>query len=390
MKKNPKNIDEIKIDNITSVFNLIRVHNGITRVMIAEKLSLTRMSITRIVGLLIEKNFVHEEGEIIPARGRPAKMLHINADAAYFFTANIDVDGISIAVLNLMNEICMETFIDAIRLQTMEEYVDSIHKVFKQWEMKHSDIFQKIKSVAFSTPGIIDPVKGEILISAQLGWKNVRIVEYATSRFNMKTIIDNDVKSALLGELSTYDMEKEENIAYICIGYGLGVGVWNEGKILRGAHNNAGEIGHISIDYHGKLCSCGRRGCLDTVLNINSILENAKVHDATIGTLEEVMHHYRKKDSWAMDLVDDVSMYFSMVVNNIIHAYDPEKIIVGGKLFTLFPEIRKPMLTSSHMDTNMKLSKNIRIEESRMGESAYLIGASINAQSWLFEKEFLV
>lgn len=386
MTRNLNYIEESKIENINLIVDLIRRNKEITRVMLAQMTNSTKMSITRIIGFLMDKGIVIEDGEILAGRGRPAKMLHINPNTLYSLSVNIDVDKATMAVVNLGNKIIITKTINVEVENSMEEYTDKIYEGFKSWEERYPNIIKKVECITFISPGIINPNTGEIILSAQFGWKNENIAKYASERFNMKVIVDNDVKIALLGELAFTDIVDKSNIAYIAIGYGVGVGLWLDGEILRGANNNAGEIGHISIDYNGELCNCGRKGCLDTVLSIKSFLKRACAIDKSITSIRDISKKYEEGESGVIELVDDASRYFSIAINNIVYAYDPDKILVGGLLFDMFPGILDIMMKSKHFEVYGEYIKNIHITQATLGKDSYLIGGAIRAQMYMLER----
>lgn len=386
MEKNLNYIEEVKVENISLIFDLIRNNDEITRVMLADMTNFTRMNITRLVGILMDKGLVYEDGEITASRGRPAKKLHINPHTAYSITVNIDVDTITVAVVNLKNEIIIIETLDAKEQNSMEDYVDKVYEVYKEWKEKYPEAFKRVWCITFVSPGIINSETGEIILSAQLGWRKEKISDYAGKKFGMKVIVENDVKSALMGELAFTEKRDNPSIAYMAVGYGVGVALWIDGKILRGANNNAGEIGHISIDYNGEQCNCGRKGCLDTVLSIKSFIKKARLMDKSVKSIKDISERYHIGEEWAIELVDDASRYFSTAVNNIVYAYDPDKIIVGGLLFDMFPGILDIMMKSKHFKIYGEYIKNISIVPSVRGNEAYIIGGAIRGQGWMLEK----
>ena len=386
MEKNLNYIEEVKVENINLIFDLIRSNDEITRVMLADMTNFTRMNITRLVGILMDKGLVYEDGEITASRGRPAKKLHINPHTAYSITVNIDVDTITVAVVNLKNEIIIIETLDAKEQISMEDYVDKVYEVYEEWKEKYPEAFKRVWCITFVSPGIINSETGEIILSAQLGWRKEKISDYAGKKFGMKVIVENDVKSALMGELAFTEKMDNPSIAYMAVGYGVGVALWIDGKILRGANNNAGEIGHISIDYNGEQCNCGRKGCLDTVLSIKSFIKKARLMDKSVKSIKDISERYHIGEEWAIELVDDASRYFSTAVNNIVYAYDPDKIIVGGLLFDMFPGILDIMMKSKHFKIYGEYIKNISIVPSVRGNEAYIIGGAIRGQGWMLEK----
>ncbi|SCY78857.1 ROK family transcriptional regulator [Alkaliphilus peptidifermentans] len=385
MKKLPNNMMDIKIDNINTVFDLIRSYDEIARVKLAELTGLTRMSVTRIVGLLMEHNLVYEKGEILSGRGRPAKKLYVNAEAIYSLTAYLDVDDMRIAVVNLKNQFVFKTTVEAKSFTAMEDYVDAVYREVSKLPYA---LIQKINTIAFVCPGIINPNNGEVVVSSQLKWRHAKLGEYAHFKFGKKTIVRNDVKSALIGEIAEIRDKESLNLAYMDIGFGVGVGVISDGKLLMGANNNAGEIGHITIDYHGRKCECGRIGCLNTVLNIQSILDSAFHRDQTIASIGDIVNQYRNQTPWALELIGDVCTYLSIALNNIIYAYDPCKIVLGGKFFDQFEDLLDIMLASEHFKMHNHYWSNVEIERSKKGDDSYLIGGAIDSQKWIFNQMF--
>lgn len=388
MKRKINNLSDIKIDNINLVHDIIRDNDGITRIELARLTGLSTMSITRVVSLLMENGFIYEGGEISNRRGRPAKLLHINSQAIYTLIIYIDVNTLIIAVVDLNNNIVLQSDINTNEISTMEEYIDTAYKGYIKMTKDNTHIMKNIKLISIVCSGVVDTKKNEVIISAQLKWRNEKIVDYAKQKFEIDAIVDNDVKTALMGEMACDRKYKNINLAYMDIGYGIGVGLWIGGQVLRGANNSAGEIGHITIDNNGPECECGRKGCLNTVLNIESFLNNAKEYDDTIDSIKDIVEKYKEDEDWAISLVDDACMYISIALNNIINAYDPAVIKIGGKFIDQFDGFLDIVFKSSHYKNYRNFNINAKIELSSMGEQSYIIGGAINSQKMLFNRLF--
>lgn len=388
MKRKINNLSDIKIDNINLVHDIIRDNDGITRIELARLTGLSTMSITRVVSLLMENKFIYEGGEISNRRGRPAKLLHINSQAIYTLIIYIDVNTLIIAVVDLNNNIVLQSDINTNEISTMEEYIDTAYKGYIEMTKDNTHIMKNIKLISIVCSGVVDTKKNEVIISAQLKWRNEKIVDYAKQKFEIDAIVDNDVKTALMGEMACDRKYKNINLAYMDIGYGIGVGLWIGGQVLRGANNSAGEIGHITIDNNGPECECGRKGCLNTVLNIESFLNNAKEYDDTIDSIKDIVEKYKEDEDWAISLVDDACMYISIALNNIINAYDPAVIKIGGKFIDQFDGFLDIVFKSSHYKNYRNFNINAKIELSSMGEQSYIIGGAINSQKMLFNRLF--
>ncbi|SFI36775.1 Sugar kinase of the NBD/HSP70 family, may contain an N-terminal HTH domain [Tindallia magadiensis] len=388
MQKPPSSLAEMKIENLKTVFCLIQNNPGITRVELTEKTQVTSMSVTRMVALLKEANLIVESDPMTHKQGRPAKHLYVQRETAHFLVAYLDVDAIVMAVINLNNEIIVQETIKATELSNMKSYVHAVEAVYQDWIKEKRVKRDHQKKIVFICPGIIDTLKGEVVLSTQLGWKNEKMAALVHATFGQEVILGNDVKSALLGEVFCEETNKEANIAYMDIGYGVGVALLINGILLRGTNNSAGEIGHITIDYNGAKCQCGRKGCLDTVLNIEALIRKAREGNREIHKVEDIVEGYRQNQPWATGLMEDVSRYFSIAINNIIYAYDPDKIVVGGKLIQWFPEFLEIVTASKDFEIYSESIENIKIEKGRQQERAYLLGGALEAQKQLLEDIF--
>ncbi len=380
---------DVKIHNINLIFDIIKLNKGISRTEIAKISKMSSMSITRIVTQLINENLVYQ-GETSKGNvGRRAVYLHINPNAFYTLTINIDINHISLAVVNLANKIILQTLIDINRNISMEEAVDTSYESYKKLIENSNIEFEQIKCITIVCAGIIDNNKGIITFSAQMKWKDINIQNYASDKFKLDVLVENDVKAAIQCEIQVNNKFKNENIVYLTIGSGVGAAVSNKGKIFRGENNSAGEIGHTIVDVDGIMCECGRKGCLNTILNINSMINSAKKYDKSINSIRDIIYNYYRKQPWAEEIVDKICKYFCIAINNIACSYNPTLIIIGGELIYKFPEFLTIAQNSIYAVEYRPFNDilNIVVESETKGR-ANLIGGAILAQKYVLNKIF--
>ena len=145
--------------------------------------------------------------------------------------------------------------------------------------LKESKIAKnEIRGIGFGFPGQIDCDSGIVKELPNIpGWVDVPIAEIMQKEFKITTKVDNDVRCAALGELNFGAGVGCENLICITVGTGIGSGLIINGKLVRGASNAAGEIGHIKLDMNGgPLCGCGDRGCLEAFASGPSIVALAE------------------------------------------------------------------------------------------------------------------
>ena len=112
---------------------------------------------------------------------------------------------------------------------------------------------------------------GKIQNPPNLSWGSVDVVSYFKKRFNCSVQLTNDANAAALGEKYFGVAKNMDNFIVITLGTGLGSGIFSGGKLVYGHDGFAGEMGHISIDYDGRVCNCGNIGCLEAYVSASGI-----------------------------------------------------------------------------------------------------------------------
>src|SRR5574344_515034 len=157
---------------------------------------------------------------------------------------------------------------------TINNIKQAITELLKETQKKSEDI----QGIGFGFPGQIDYQNGIIRLAPNLpGWVDVPIAKMIEDEFKIPTRVDNDVRCATLGELNYGAGKGCENLICITVGTGIGSGLIINSKLVRGASNVAGEIGHIKLQIHdGPLCGCGDTGCLEAFASGPAIVAMAE------------------------------------------------------------------------------------------------------------------
>lgn len=181
----------------------------------------------------------------------------------------IDLGGtkIELGLVNSTNEIIARHRIPTQPELGVESVVKRIHKSVQQLKQSLPDDAQ-LSALGICTPGPVDHETGTLLDPPNLaGLHNAPLRDQLQQELGIPVILEHDAKAAALGEYH-YGIGRDiKSMVYIVIGTGVGAAIISNGQLLRGLHNSAGEIGHITLDYDGEQCSCGRKGCVETFLS---------------------------------------------------------------------------------------------------------------------------
>lgn len=252
-----------------------------------------------------------------------------------------------------------------------------------------------LRGVGLGIPGLVDPQHGIGIASVNLGWENVEVIKELEKRIGIACVIENDVKAAALGELRYGAGKGAKNLIYLNIGTGVAAAVILEGKIYRGEHGIAGEIGHAVIDPSGPLCKCGGHGCLEAVVSGPAIVSRAigkaqAYPDSAVRRLmntkpeltsQDIFQAAAQKDPPAVETVDEVSRYLSIAIQYLALAYDPHLILLGGGVVYSAPDFLDHVMEAiHHLSTESWVIRQLVhpdfIQVSKLGINLAILGAA--------------
>lgn len=267
----------------------------------------------------------------------------------------IDMGGtrIKLGLLDEAGNLLEAEMLPAKSDRTMEvrlrELVEDINRIL-------SDKY-KLLGIGMAFPGIVDPGKNRIL-SEYVKYEDAHKADlnlWAETNWSVPLAIENDARAALIGEWQYGAGKGSDNILMVTLGTGMGSAVLIEGKLLRGKNFLAGNLGgHMSIDFEGDECNCGNVGCVETAGSTWALAKNlAKIENYKSSRLyslssfgfKDVFEFALDGDEVAEKLKKRSLEAWSAGIINLLHAYDPELLIIGGGIMKskkdIIPFIKK-------------------------------------------------
>lgn len=277
---------------------------------------------------------------------RIAKMHDNSSSKKYAIGIDLGGSTVALGVVNLKGKIISEIKRPTMLEQGQQEVFKKIFAMLKEALNKTNVSSEEILGIGIGLPGLIDPTKGLLLQSPNLsGWENVPVRAIFEKEFNLSTFIEHDSAVWALGEKWCGLARGCDDFLCITLGTGIGLGIFCNGNIVRGAHFHAGELGHITIEKDAPLCGCGNRGCLEKIAAGPAIVRAAQkaveekqdtiITDIVRGrselvTTEIVFKAALKRDTIASDIVARAGDAIGLAISILILILDPEMIIIGG------------------------------------------------------------
>jgi glucokinase len=192
--------------------------------------------------------------------------------------------------------------------------------------------------VGVGIPGLVDPTNGTVKHAVNLGLDGdwFALGDRLGDRLGVRVVVENDVNAATLGAVK---MSGEDDLVYVSIGTGLAAGLVLEGRLRRGDHGAAGEVGHIPVDPNGALCECGQRGCLETIAS-GSALATAWPSAGRVPPAQALFAAAQGGDPKAVALRDEFAAGVASAVRVLALAVDPRTVVLGGGVAQLGEQLR--------------------------------------------------
>ncbi len=251
----------------------------------------------------------------------------------------------------------------------------------------------RVAAVGVGCGGPLSRRRGLVLSPANLpGWDEFPIVDLVRERLDVPVLLDNDANAAELAEHEYGAGRGAENMVYMTISTGIGGGLIVGGRLIHGVGDAAGEVGHMIVQPGGVPCGCGARGCLETICSGTSIARRAaeRLADGARSsvlleggrclkeiTAKAVAEAARAGDAVASEVWDETIEYLALGVGNVIAAFAPEAVVLGGGVSTAGEQLLEPLRRRVNESVKIAPVEEVRIVQAALGGDSGVYGALI-------------
>ncbi len=281
--------------------------------------------------------------------------------------------------------------------------IDDEHLVDKIWShylqiLKTGDIKEeRIYGIGVSMPGLIDETFGINYTIKNPAFRNVN--ERLKKKFDKLIYVNNDARMQAYGEFIFGAARGHNNALILNWNWGLGLGMILDGKLYNGATGFAGEISHTKFIDNGELCICGKNGCLETVISVYAIVNQARegVRAGKVSQLtatfsgkedqikvQDVIQAAKTGDEYAISILNTVGLALGKALANTIQLLNPDIIVLGGIVSTASQHVLTPIQQSIEKHCLEEIAGNVRLVVSPNWERSGLLGIA----AILFQKLF--
>jgi len=245
-----------------------------------------------------------------------------------------------------------------------------------------------LRTAGVGCAGFLDSSSGFLHFSPNLpGWTDVPLTRIFSEALSVPVVIENDANCAAFGEFKLGAGRDMECFACVTLGTGVGCGIITDGRVFHGCTGLAGEVGHMIVLADGPPCSCGSRGCLEALIGAGAIVQRARklladgrssiIDTGDKMTVEDISNAAGQGDRMAIDVFEETGHYLGIGLVNIVRAFDPNLIAIGGGVARAGEVLFEPAERSFREHITEGGCAVAVIRRAELGNKAAFLGAAL-------------
>ncbi len=379
---------------------------GISRTDLVEQTGNSAFVIARMCDELLENELIQETGTGNSTGGRPPTLLSVNPNCGKLVGLHIGTFNARIVVTDLGGNILayrkvpsrVETGADSALRQLTSE-VDSL--------LREAGIpSRQVTGIGVGISGVLERSTGTTLFWPKVPqWVNVPVRKAFAEKFNTIVEIEDTPRTMALAERRFGNGKHVSEYVYVSIGAGTGAAFFLRDQLYIGGGGFAGELGHVTVDAHGPLCSCGNRGCLEVMVSAAALIRRAQTALAeglspilwhlSSGngnkiTLELIGQAAARGDRFARSLLAEAGSLLGVGLVVIVNLLNPTLITIGGGLALSAGDFLLPAVEQTIRNRALEpQAAAVRVELSKLGEADWARGAALLVTSKAVERAFV-
>ncbi len=380
------------------VLRLLRDEGPVSRAELGDRLELTRPRLLAEVERLVAAGLIAEAGMAASRGGRRSTLVELHPRLR-FAAVDLGASSIDIEVTNGRLE-PVAAYREAADIRSGPKVI--LHRVSELLaKAKIDGAYEKLDAVGIGVPGPVSYRDG-VPVSPPImpGWDRYPVRELLAREHGCPAVVDNDVNIMAIGERHGGVAHSVDDFLFIKIGTGIGCGIHLAGDVYRGVDGCAGDIGHIQVDAHGPVCSCGNAGCLEALFSGAALARDAVAaarsgdspalaerlaNNGEIGA-RDVADGAAEGDVTCIRLIRDGGRRVGGVLATLVSFSNPSMIVIGGGLAQLGHILLAEIRSVVYRRSLPLATGNLPVVLSELGGRAGVTGAAVLASDTAFEQ----
>ena len=381
--------DAIRRHNLSLLLGEVHRHGELTRAELTRRLRLSRSTIGALVADLADAGLLEERVPTGGERaGRPSHLVGPRPNGPYAIAVDIDIAHVTTAAVGIGGAVLARHVVHTDPAPSPPKAV--ARQVVAALESLRGQVPAGSWPVGIgvSVPGSVARSGGTVEFAPNLDWRHERFGEIlaAAAPAGLPIHVGNDANLAVLAEHLRGNARDTDDVIYLIGRIGVGAGIVVNGRLLGGHDGFAGEVGHNVVDPSGPQCHCGKRGCVETYIGDNALLELAgRRQDPNGDPVNGVFAAAAAGDQVALKAVRTVADALGRAIASLVNVLNPQRVVLGGSLAHVYDLAAADITQSMQHHVFTSSQKTVELCPSAFEEDASLRGAAELAFASLLE-----
>lgn len=349
MLKQFEGLTSPKTKSLKLLYSLVRKLGPVRINTLTELTGYKHVTCARLLDELVQEGLIYDSGTGESSGGRKPLMYVINPDK--YCLIGVEITSLYTTVLLLDLKLNIKDVAKLkMEVQCTGEYtLNYVTRCVNELLAKHTIPKDKLLGIGVGVIDSIDDDSGAIINShlfPAAGWDQLNIVDYLQQQNDTHVFLDNGTNLAALAEYRNNYWNKTDNLVFVSSDMGIRCGTILQGRLVSNKNELADAFGHVIVDVHGRLCSCGAYGCLQAYSSLpairNEVIRQLKrghfsflkenVDDVEDIDFHHILNALEQEDLLCLKVVKDAAYYFGIGLSNLIFLMRPDIVICGGTL----------------------------------------------------------
>ncbi|MGL4393221.1 MAG: ROK family protein [Fusobacteriaceae bacterium] len=361
--------------NEKNFFNYIYNTNDFTITDISENIGITFPTAKNIIEKFVKESIVFKLNKMRIDKGkRRAQLYKLNEKGFYSIGVKVEVETIQIALVDLKGSIIKESIIKNISYQSGELKIILFNELNYFCDYLDDIIKNKILGIGFSLPGTVDKKNLVFIVGTNLHVYNTDFKELE-EKLKYKIFLENEANASAISEKIIGVAKNISDFIFVSINSGIGGGIYINNSLYDGTDGMSGEIGHMKIVINGKKCNCGGVGCWELYASEDAFLNLVRKKFQDINSIDDIFSVKKNRD--LTKIIDEYIKYLAIGIKNFVMIFNPQKIIIGGKISKYHSFIEEQVKEFVFKDNLLYKNEKNRIIFSKHEDRGNLLGAAL-------------
>ena len=369
-----------------SVFEALLHRSPISRADLAKVTGLSKQTMSEVIDAFEQQGLVRQTGRTSGNVGRTAVLYELSPEGGHVLGIDLGARRLTVALADIAGRVLAEAD-EPTDSRGGAWTLDQIGRIADRLARDHHTHLSRIRSIVMATPGVVNPKSGAIEMAPNIsGLDHLNVVSLLSERLGSAVVLENDINLALLGELWHGCAQHIDNVAFLALGSGVGLGLYVNGRLVRGENGAAGEIGYLPIGGDPLRAESRLQGCLEYQIGATGVLRRYReAGGSEVESERQVFERMQAGDPIAAGVVDETARLTALAAASVIATVDPQLLVLGGAVGT------RPDFVDKVTRALLQLtSRPVEVRSSTLGKRAGVVGALSVALRRLHDEIFSV